>query len=274
MPGVTEENIKHWLRMDIPKELLEALDASRKLGGSYIEDLLKKGIYRLEEMYGDQAELNLDSVIAEAIQSFTEKQRKTSENRSSLDDAKRTTETVDKQEVEVVVKHEVDGESFERRYLLDQASINQNRQYSKEYDENGRCADIVPVGKPYLVVTGVVVGGSNSPAKDLQVCADKIKDLQVYADKIADRLSLEVTWCGRTMATLEIDERTLVAGDKPVDELVAGFCDRAAREINIPNVSAKDIHRELSLAVGSRYEEIAAQSPVNESPASERSSES
>ena len=118
--------------IDLPKELLAALDASKKLPGSIVTELLTRAIDKLALMYGEASE----------------RQRK--------DQAFVKSAVV---EITTLVPGEDIPRDHVEKFVLDPSEffLNQHQRHKKHVNHDGTVRELEKVGDPSLIVVGKIM---------------------------------------------------------------------------------------------------------------------
>lgn len=89
----------------------------------------------------------------------------------------------------------------------DQFTLSQQQQYEKEHNGSGEVVEHHKIGKPHLVLHGVLISGQNDP---VAACAeDQKRDLDISVEKVADLLKFTALWKGKRILEYEVTEGVL-----------------------------------------------------------------
>jgi hypothetical protein len=147
----------------------------------------------------------------------------------------RTTETG-----EVVSRHR-------RTWILDPQmySLNESRQMEKEHGPSGEVTNMVPIGKPHLVLHGTVIGGQNDPLLEPQH-----PDLDVQVSKIANIIKMIFFWRGTRVLEYEVTEQALMVEN--MRHHTGLMVDKLLAEIGRDAVSPGQIRHGLLVAISNQ----------------------
>jgi hypothetical protein len=164
--------------IELPKEILAALDAAKELPGQFLEDLLKRGIDKLAMMYGET-----EAPCKEEV---------------TIDQAARA---------KVVIEYDLgDGQEARRVYELkpENVQVSERQQWEAVHDCGEEKAEIRRVGNPVVVVVGELIGSKNH-----QFCRVPPPELDIGITHIADVVTFKFLWAGEQVAQYELTESVL-----------------------------------------------------------------
>jgi hypothetical protein len=171
--------------VDLPKELLDALDAAKAMPGCVVEDLLKRAIDKLAVMYGMvqkkeepdpcQSQVEKVEVVVQTCIRTTEGKKVVSRHRSTT---------------------RLDPKQFQS---------NQSRQFERQHGEAGEPVKHVPIGKPYLTLSGTVIGSDCDPLLE-----PRHPDLRAEVERVANLVKFRMIWKDTLVYEHETTEQDLL----------------------------------------------------------------
>jgi hypothetical protein len=134
-----------------------------------------------------------------------------------------------------------------RMYVLDprQYSISETQQYEEERKASGEVVEHHKIGKPHLVLHGVVIGGQNEPLLEPQH-----PDLEVQVSKIANIIKMIFLWRGERVLEYEVTEQALLVEN--MRHHTGLMIDKLLAKIGRNEVSPGQVRHGLMVAVSNQ----------------------
>lgn len=123
-----------------------------------------------------------------------------------------------------------------------QFSMNEHQQFEKEHGSDGRVVRVEKIGKPQLVLQGVVVGSQNEP-----LIEPAPPEMDVLVEKVADSVTFRIHWMGEKILEYKVTEQNLLVEN--MSHHTGLMIDRTWEKIGRDKISRGQIMQGLLSAV-------------------------
>lgn len=147
---------------------------------------------------------------------------------------------------------------------LKQYSCDQRQQYAHRYGKDGVVVDFIKIGKPHLVLQGVVDNIQNIPINE-----SSSSKLDILVDKVEDVFIFKAYWKDRNVMKFELHDQELSEGNlcHHADLMI----DHIGREVGYANVSRCKIIDGLMTALADRIGTVKSEMSEQDQSSTEES---
>jgi hypothetical protein len=134
-----------------------------------------------------------------------------------------------------------------RTFVLDptQYNLSEMQQYEREHGAAGEAVEHHKIGKPFLVLSGTVVGGQNDV-----IVEPPHHCLDVGVEKVANLVTIYFLWQGKEVEKYQVTEQALLVEN--MKHHTGLMIDRVQEAVGRENISPGQIRQGLIVAISNQ----------------------